>query len=249
MGATRCPVGTYRAWLAPRSNTGIVVAVLAAVGLLAMPASVEASLYIWNVDANGSWTTASNWLYAGGGPNGSYPNAPGDQAFFTAEYTAARTVTIPAGVTVTVGAIYFGTPQRIDVVGSGSSRLVLNNGASAAQLTTTSPTLLYFLNVTMLLRSSVVAIVNADNTLFLARMVEDGGAHGHEARERNDREIVTDYSLRAGATIRSSPAWKAEYASDGQPSVLRTGRRPQMAARGRRHAGLRARGVTDSVAG
>ncbi len=35
----------------------------------------------------------------------------------------------------------------------GRSRLVLNNGASAAQLTTTSPTLLYFLNVTMLLRS------------------------------------------------------------------------------------------------
>ena len=68
MGATRCPVGTYRAWLAPRSNTGIVVAVLAAVGLLAMPASVEASLYIWNVDANGSWTTASNWLYAGAVP-------------------------------------------------------------------------------------------------------------------------------------------------------------------------------------
>ena len=100
----------------------------------------------------------SNWLYAGGGPNTGYPNAPGDKAFFTAEYTAARTVTIPAGVTVTVGAIYFGTPQRIDVVGSGSSRLVLNNGASAAQLTTTSPTLLYFLNVTMLLRSSVVAI-------------------------------------------------------------------------------------------
>ena len=80
-------------------RTGIVVAALAAVGLLAMPASVEASLYIWNVDANGSWTTASNWLYAGGGPNTGYPNAPGDQAFFTAEYTAARTVTIPAGFT------------------------------------------------------------------------------------------------------------------------------------------------------
>ena len=63
----------------------------------------RAAIYIWNVDASGSWTTPSNWLYAGGGPNGGYPNAAGDQAFFTGEYTAARTVTIPANVTVTVG--------------------------------------------------------------------------------------------------------------------------------------------------
>ena len=189
-----------------------------------MPASVGASLYLWNVDANGSWTTASNWLYAGGGPNTGHPNAPGDQAFFTAEYTAARTVTIPAGVTVTVWAIYFGTPHRIDVVGAGSSRVALNNGLLGA--VDDDQSYAVFLPERHDAPSQLGGRDRERGQHAVSRADGRGRrrAHVHEARERNDREIVTDYFRRAGATIRSSPAWKAEYASDGRPGVLRTGR-------------------------
>ena len=155
-------------------RAGVVVAAIAAIGLLAMPASAEAAIYIWNVDASGSWTTPSNWLYAGGGPNGGYPNAAGDQAFFTGEYTAARTVTIPANVTVTVGTIYFGGPVAISVVGAATSRLALDNGSAAAQVVTTSAST-FALNVVMLLRSSLLTTVNQGGTLNLDRLLEDGG--------------------------------------------------------------------------
>jgi len=93
-------------------RSGILVAAVAAVGLVALPASVAASNYIWNVDASGSWTTPGNWLHAGGPIGAGYPNAAGDQAFFTGTYTANRTITIPNGVTATVGVIPFGTPVR-----------------------------------------------------------------------------------------------------------------------------------------
>lgn len=99
--------------------------------MLGAPVAAEASIYIWkNVD--GSWTDPNNWTPADGGTT--YPNAPGDQALFSATYTAFRTVTIPDGAVVTVGAIFF-TDRAMTITSAGSGRLRLDNGAFAPQIT------------------------------------------------------------------------------------------------------------------
>ena len=57
---------------------GLVAATAVLAGLLTAPSAAEGANRIWNVNAGGSWTTASNWLYVNGaGPNTGYPNGVG----------------------------------------------------------------------------------------------------------------------------------------------------------------------------
>ena len=159
---------TQRIW-------GMAVAAAAFAGALALPGTADAAFYMWNVDANGSWTTASNWQYlSGGGPDNGfgYPNGVGDVAFFTGVYTAARTITLPASQPVMVGTVYFAGPFPVSIVGVSTARLVLNNGASVAEVTTTSDAI-FSVNVVTLLRSSLR--VTSAGTLNLSRLIEDGG--------------------------------------------------------------------------
>ena len=76
----------------------------------------------WNVNANGNWTTATNWSL------GSAPNGVGAFANFGgggATITAPRTVTLDANQTV--GSIGFNSAQSYTI--SGANTLTLDNGA------------------------------------------------------------------------------------------------------------------------
>jgi hypothetical protein len=56
--------------------------------------------YHWNFDGPGNWNDPTKWS-----PNTGFPNAVDDIALFDFNITANRTITIPTGVTITVGSI------------------------------------------------------------------------------------------------------------------------------------------------
>jgi autotransporter-associated beta strand protein len=94
---------------------------------LGAPRPAEAQVYIWkNVD--GSWDNPNNWEPFG------FPNAPGDQAFFSQDYSGKRTVTIPDGAIITIGTIFF-TDDAITIAPIGSGRLRLDNGIFVPTIT------------------------------------------------------------------------------------------------------------------
>jgi autotransporter-associated beta strand protein len=78
----------------------------------------------WNVDADGSWTTASNW-------DPSSPNSSGIKAIFGGMISSPRTVTLDAAKTV--GKIEFNNANSYTI--SGANTLTLNNGALASDIT------------------------------------------------------------------------------------------------------------------
>ncbi len=88
---------------------------------LCTPRSAEASRYVWN-NLSGEWTNPTNWTQIDGPQNDGFPNRPGDEAHFTDNYTAPRTVTIPDGRTVTVGVMYF-SKHAITINAAGTGRM------------------------------------------------------------------------------------------------------------------------------
>lgn len=106
------------------------LAPLAALLALSGSAPALASTYRWNVNASGSWTDPGNWVCESGCP-GTFFTSAGDTAKFTTAITAARTVTIPTGVDVTVTRIVFDAGSAYTIAASGTGRLVLDAGAGS----------------------------------------------------------------------------------------------------------------------
>lgn len=94
-------------------------------------ATIGATPNFWNVDANGNWSSGTNWTL------GTAPNAPAAVANFGgggATLTAARTVTVDAPQTV--GSIGFNSAASYTI--AGSSQITLNNGmAPSSEITVT----------------------------------------------------------------------------------------------------------------
>jgi autotransporter-associated beta strand protein len=97
------------------------------------------STFQWNADASGNWNVAANWTRTSG-TTGSYPNAVDDVAVFGSKITADRTVTIPDGVTITVGTIQIDSAHNYTIDAAGSGNLVFNTSSGNALLTVTSTT-------------------------------------------------------------------------------------------------------------
>ena len=77
------------------------------VAALIAPSAADASTYRWQVDADGDWNVPANWELVEGPAGAGYPNLPADVAVFDLQPTALRTVTIPTGVTTTIGRIEY----------------------------------------------------------------------------------------------------------------------------------------------
>jgi autotransporter-associated beta strand protein len=132
---------------------------------LCTPRGAEAqSKYVWK-DVNGNWNTPGNWTHTEGPLNDGYPNRPGDEAIFTAPYTAQHVVQIPNGIVVTVGAIYFSSHQ-INIIGAGTGRLRMHHTAfTGAKIARIEPPPMGFdgINAPVELRSDLtVAIAPPD---------------------------------------------------------------------------------------
>jgi autotransporter-associated beta strand protein len=96
------------------------------------------STYTWNATGGGSWTNPANWTPSSGA-SGSYPQLPGDVADLTSAITANSTITIPAGVTITVGTIVINSAHNYTIAAGGSgSNLTFDGGSGVAALTVDS---------------------------------------------------------------------------------------------------------------
>lgn len=76
---------------------------------------------VWNVDANGNWSLASNWT-------GGEPNAVGAAANFLGAITAARTITVDGPKTV--GSLTFNNAASCTLAGPGP--LQIDSAAASA---------------------------------------------------------------------------------------------------------------------
>jgi fibronectin-binding autotransporter adhesin len=94
---------------------GFVTLTIAASGLLAQ----------WNVDAAGTWTTASNWTP-------SEPNGAGDTATFGSVITAPRTVTLNADRSI--GNVVFDNANAYTVAPAAAQTLTIGDGTGSRQL-------------------------------------------------------------------------------------------------------------------
>lgn len=121
-------------------NRGIrVLAAIAAatVLLLLIPATSDAAIYKWKINAGGDWNIPANWERVSGEPCASqFPNCVDDEAVFPSSVTNGIVVNIPAGVTITVGAIsvYSSNYVILDEAVSGGSRLVLTTSTGGPVL-------------------------------------------------------------------------------------------------------------------
>ncbi len=83
--------------------------------------------YTWNVDANGNWSTASNWT------SSQVPNSAGLPANFGTVITAPRVVTLD--VPITVGALTFNNANQYTISGgSAGNTLTLDNAGDTASI-------------------------------------------------------------------------------------------------------------------
>ncbi|HEV8606106.1 MAG TPA: autotransporter-associated beta strand repeat-containing protein [Tepidisphaeraceae bacterium] len=78
----------------------------------------------WNLDANGSWSIAANWI-------GGVPNAPGAVANFLGKITAPRTITLDGDKTV--GTINFDNANKYTIAqGSGGTLFISGSAINVA---------------------------------------------------------------------------------------------------------------------
>jgi autotransporter-associated beta strand protein len=103
-------------------------------GALLAPAAAYASTYRWQVDANGDWNNPSNWSVVEGPAGAGYPNLAGDVAVIENAITAARTITIPNGVTITIGRLEIDEAEPLIIAGDGTGLLAFDNLGEDAEI-------------------------------------------------------------------------------------------------------------------
>src|SRR5438034_10266783 len=77
----------------------------------------------WIGGSSVNWNDAGNWTLASG--SGSFPNAQGDIAKFTASYSTAQSITVNQAITV--GEIDYGTSRNVTITSTGTNALTLDN--------------------------------------------------------------------------------------------------------------------------
>ncbi len=102
---------------------------LAALCLLLSASTLFAVDGAWNVDSNGQWSAASNWLEL------AVPGGAGSSILFTNVVTAPRVVEIDAPVTV--GSLRFSSPANNSWKLIGNGPLNLDNGTAVPILQST----------------------------------------------------------------------------------------------------------------
>jgi hypothetical protein len=113
---------------------------------------------IWNVDADGTWSTDGNWS------RGAHPNAPGKVATFGPAILAPRTVTVDAAKTV--GHINFNNANKYTIAGSEALTL---DSTSAVGITVSNGS--HDVTAPLALAKDVnIAVGAADSTLTLSNL-------------------------------------------------------------------------------
>src|SRR5262249_23694040 len=85
----------------------------------------------WRVDADGNWTNPNNWTLLTGTIGGGFPNAVGDAVLLVDTITANRTITIPSGVTITIGSLQINDSHNFPIPTEGTGQLHLDKPGSS----------------------------------------------------------------------------------------------------------------------
>ena len=87
---------------------------------------------VWNVNANGTWSSGSNWRLGA-------PNAISARATFGSAITSPRTVTVDSAQTV--GSIVFDNANKYTIAGSSTLTLDVSSGSAAVTVVSGSHTI------------------------------------------------------------------------------------------------------------
>jgi hypothetical protein len=116
----------------------------------------------WNVDANGDWSTTSNW-------NPSVPYSAGDRAIFGSIITAPRTVSVDSPIVV--GRIEFDSVHGYTIAGDRGITLDVKRGDAFIQVTEGSHVVSAPLT---LADNAVVTVFGADSNLAITQPLAGG---------------------------------------------------------------------------
>ena len=127
----------------------------------------------WNVNADGNWSTNSNWTPA------TAPNSVGAFAGFGGggtEITADRTTTVNGAFTV--GTLAFNgaaNAKSYILADGGSANITLNNGASGSAITDTSGNHTINSALTLTSNGATIAVINGADTLTIGGVIGGDG--------------------------------------------------------------------------
>ena len=162
--------------------------------------------HTWNVDANGNWSLAANWM-------GGEPNAAGASASFLGAITAARTITVDGPKTV--GSLTFNNAASYSLAGPGPLQI---DSAAASTIEVTSGSHTISVPV-MLADDTVVSVSPAAGSLSITGALSASAVNLTKA----GLGTLTLSNLRAaGLSINSGTVAIAPGGTPASTSVLST---------------------------
>jgi autotransporter-associated beta strand protein len=160
--------------------TSFVVAVRLAFAIVLVgfsaPSLATASTYTWAIDADGDWNNPANWLLLAGQAGAGYPNLPGDSAIFAERFTAPRTVTIPDGITITVGDLHIREGSSLLIAAAGAGRLALDPGGNSGGISTAYHHTAHVISAPVELHGDVTVELGGGTLTFTGGITESGGS-------------------------------------------------------------------------
>jgi beta-glucanase (GH16 family) len=130
--------------------------------------SVDMVRSIWNVNAAGLWTGASNWTSDG------VPDSAGANVLFGNAISAPRTVTL--GTAVRAGVLQFDSASRYTLAGGVGSSLTLQSPNTNAELTVISGA--HTVSAPLVLASPTRAVIATGSTLTLGQVTSTNASAG-----------------------------------------------------------------------
>lgn len=142
-----------------------------------LEARIAPASYAWNVDADGEWRNAANWLnQTTGQANDGFPNGSTDTASFLAAISAPRVVTIAMGSTITVGALAFDSAHDYTIAASASGGIMLDAPSGNAGITMGSLGGMHTIDAPLVLADSLTITNGAGGKLIVAGAVSESNA-------------------------------------------------------------------------
>jgi hypothetical protein len=162
--------------------------------------------HTWNVDANGNWSLAANWM-------GGEPNAAGASASFLGAITAARTITVDGPKTV--GSLTFNNAASYSLAGPGPLQI---DSAAASTIEVTSGSHTISVPV-MLADDTVVSVSPAAGSLSITGALSASAVNLTKAGLGT---LILSNLRAAGLSINSGTVAIAPGGTPASTSVLST---------------------------
>jgi autotransporter-associated beta strand protein len=169
---------------------GVATVAVIVVALL-MPAVASAGTYRWQIDGNGVWNDPANWQWLSGSVGAGYPRVKDDVAVFSFTITANRTVTIPAGVIITIGTLLISESSNLTIAGgSGTSLLVFDSSDPAAMLRVFGASVGHRISATVEINQHLtVDVLDSTSSITTARGIREVGSNSFGVKKVGNGDL------------------------------------------------------------